>query len=209
MPNVGEIIIQTGTVMRERDADDFYQTDEACLRAYFNHQLIEKQKLFLDGSTILDPGCGTGVYGKVLQEFYPNSYMFGVEKNYERFPNPGYYDVWIPEDYLTVEGLSAHAVIGNPPYKLAEKFFWQALKNIQGHGHINFLLRLGFLESERRYKTMWSCGYKPTNITVLNTRPSFTGNGKTYPTAFAFFDWHFIGGKCDESSQVDFLVYDR
>ena len=206
MPAVGERIIQADVEMRPRDVDDFYETPEALVDAYL------QQHNFPFGDVIIDPGCGTGVFGRALRRYYPKAYLIGIEQNATRFPNPGCYNAWIHSDYLHlhgVDGISADAVIGNPPYKLAEQFFWQSLHNINGDGYICFLLRLGFLESERRYRSMWTAGYQPSYVTVCSTRPSFTRNTKTYPTAFGFIAWHIVNGVCDQNTKVDFLTYKR
>lgn len=209
MPNVGEIVVQTGTIMRPRDIDDHYCTEEACIRQYFTNFPLPKWSRHV----ITDPGAGTGVYGKVLKDFYPDSYIQGIELNADRFPNPGYYDNWTHMDFLSEGSFSSTAVVGNPPYKDAEAFFWKAYEHIMGNrgkcGVIDFLLRLGFLGSSRRYRTMWSEGYRPSKITVCSTRPSFTGDGKTYPTEFAFFRWVIVDGYPDQYGDIDFLMYER
>jgi len=208
MPNIGEIVVQTGVQMRPRDIHDHYQTDENCLRAYLARHPLPKNDLDI----ILDPGCGTGVYGKVLQELYPESTRLGIELNTQRFPDPGYYTHWLEGDFL-YKSIVADTVIGNPPYKHAEEFFWQALDGIlhngTRYGTVDFLLRLGFLGSSRRHESMWSRGYRPTKVTVCSTRPSFTGDGKTYPTEFAFFRWNIENGVCDQRGELDFLIFER
>ncbi len=209
MPNVGEIVVQTGVQMRPRDADDFYQTEESCLRAYLRKYGIPKWSR----EVITDPGVGTGVYGKVLREYYPESYIQGFELNAERFPDPGHYNNWVHMDFLSEGSFSSNSVVGNPPYKHAEAFFWKAYEHIMHNntkcGVIDFLLRLGFLGSSRRHESMWSSGYRPTTVTVCSTRPSFTGDGKTYPTEFAFFRWIIVDGYPDQLGNLDFLIYER
>ncbi len=123
---------------------------------------------------------------------------------------------WITGDFLLLEAtvIDPHRqgfdlIATNPPYKHAEDFFFKALDYIKPNARIVFLLRLGFLASERRYKMMWTAGYAPTCVTILNTRPSFTGDGLTYPGDFAMFEWEFEDGVCQEDNRLEYMVYSR
>lgn len=200
--------IVTDKQFRERDKDDFYETDVDALRTYLDQHFEHD----IDNCSVLDPGAGTGVYGKVIKQLFYNPFITGVELNSDRFPRlKQNYDAWYEADYLAIPNNPAyHYVLGNPPYKHAEAFFWKSLGMLnRRRGTIDFLLRLGFLESDGRYARMWSRGYKPTKVTVLNTRPSFTGDGKTYPAAFAFFRWDVFNGKVDQRNELDFMTFER
>lgn len=207
---VGDIAIETDKQMRPRDKDDFYETDPKLIKAYLTQYPLRNYF-----NVFLDPGCGTGSYGRAIRGLYSNSTIIGVEKNVERYEeqlavdNP--YTNVIREDYLDFNSgeFTYHCVIGNPPYKYAEEFLHKSISILHGNGTVDFLLRLAFLESERRYESLWTRGLVPTTVTVLNTRPSFTGDGKTYPTAFAFFRWDFIGGRCIQHGKLNFLKYGR
>ena len=52
---------------------------------------------------------------------------------------------------------------------------------------VAFLLRLGFLASVQRAE-FWKQN-PPTRVIVLSKRPSFTGDGKTDRSEYAFFVW--------------------
>lgn len=209
---VGGTPITTEKQMRARAEHDFYETSACTIEAYLKHENFDFNRAF-----IIDPGAGNGIFGKVLHNLYPDSYITGVEKYIENPLHKEQYDEWNTLDYEKYfpspsQYRSLNVVIGNPPYKIAEEFFWKsyALIQLQQYATIIFLLRLGFLESETRYKSMYSCGFKPSKVTVLNTRPSFTGDGHTYPAAFAFFRWNFwYGDVINDTSELDFLTYDR
>lgn len=203
---VGDIPIVTRKQMRPRDKDDFYETDIDCLRAY-----LKDYPVSLNGKRVLDPGAGSGVYGRVIRELYPYAHITGVEYNGDRFMVNNAYNEWIFGDFLELD--EGHhgmydVILGNPPYKHAEAFYWKAKQCGKPGAVIDFLLRLGFLESEGRYKSMWTTGNEPYRVTVLNTRPSFTGDGKTYPAAFAFFTWitdpHMLN-----TSRLRFMTFER
>lgn len=210
---VGGTPITTEKQMRARAEHDFYETSACTIEAYLKHK-----NLNLDAAIIIDPGAGKGIFGNVIRSMYEGSHIIGIEKYVPEDADYSNYSYVFNNDYLNVNGICAdphyyqdHYVIGNPPYKLAEEFFWHSYNLIktQANASIIFLLRLGFLESQCRYETMWSKGYKPYEVTVLNTRPSFTGDGKSYPAAFAFIHWKFRYGSAIEASTVDFLIYAR
>jgi hypothetical protein len=77
-------------------------------------------------------------------------------------------------------------VIGNPPFKEAERHVRKAL--VGGHD-VAFLLRLAFLESKARVPFWTGPGACLRKMWVLAERPSFTANGKTDSAAYAFFWW--------------------
>jgi hypothetical protein len=214
---VGGNKIVTDKEMRPRNEFDFYPTEEACIREYFKQFSPN-----LNPVNVLDPAAGAGVWGRVLRASYPGiSYLAGVELQ-DIFTNDSafIYDTWLKNtDFLALDGpwlsntqhdpVQFDLIATNPPYKTAESFFWKCRSRVSDNGRIVFLLRLGFLASERRFTSMWTTGYAPTTVTVLNTRPSFTGDGKTYPGDFAMFEWCFKDGVCQPDSDIRFMTYAR
>lgn len=79
------------------------------------------------------------------------------------------------------------AVLGNPPYRVAEDHVRHALSLVAPRlGVVAFLLRLAFLESVQRVP-LWR-DHRPARVVVLSRRPSFTGSG-TDAAAYGFFIW--------------------
>ena len=76
-------------------------------------------------------------------------------------------------------------VVGNPPYRGAEKHVLHALR--VGDRHVVMLLRLGFLAGCKRAAQVWSRG-DLRHVWVLSQRPSFTGGG-TDASEYAWFWW--------------------
>ena len=79
----------------------------------------------------------------------------------------------------------------NPPYVLAEAI----LRKCQQLAGITVaLLRVNFLESAER--AAWFREWTP-DVYVLPNRPTFTGDGKSYPAAYGWFvwDWRRVSGK--------------
>lgn len=205
---IGGKRIRTTKTMRPREKDDFYETEMACLDAYFANRQFDTAR------NILDPSAGRGTYGKALRKRYPRiDTLYGVEIKPELEPCQEYTH-WVPGDFLlwvpTAQTPEFDLIVSNPPYKFAEEFFWQSLLHINKEfAVISFLLRLGYLASEKRYNSLWTTGYAPTNVTILSKRPSFTGDGKTYPDDFGIFEWVFIDGICQQDQRFDFMVFTR
>jgi hypothetical protein len=79
-------------------------------------------------------------------------------------------------------------VMGNPPYKYAEQFVRQAYRMLEPDGHLIMLLRMNFLEGIGRAHGLWRT--HPLKQTVVcSRRVSFSGDGKTNATAYAYFIW--------------------
>ncbi len=75
-------------------------------------------------------------------------------------------------------------IITNPPFSLALEFCDHAIKRAP---NVFMLLRLNFLASRKR-RDWWNT-HKPDALFVLSERPSFTDNGKTDATDYAWFYW--------------------
>lgn len=202
--------IVTDKVMRERHPHDFYETEPNLVTAYF-HRIDPLFSLYgTSDKTFLDVGAGRGVWGKVLRRLYPHSYIAGVEIQ-EQFTKPSEYNAWFVGDLHIMDKLGSYEVIvGNPPYKYAEDFYWHSAQLLpNGTGEIIFLLRLGFLASRGRYDRMYNRYQRPWKVTVLNTRPSFTGDGHTYPDDFNVIHWKLDRGVYMGNTEMDFMVYER
>lgn len=80
------------------------------------------------------------------------------------------------------------AIVTNPPYSLAFEFACWAV----GRAHlVAMLLRLSFLGSVRR--AAWLQAFTPS-VLVLPNRPSFTSDGQTDSSDYAWFVWGLPGG---------------
>jgi len=76
------------------------------------------------------------------------------------------------------------AVVGNPPFSLAEEFVWSCLRAAPW---VALLLPLGFLASRERWALF--SAHPVRRLIVLSRRPSFTGDGKTDCADYAWFVW--------------------
>lgn len=95
------------------------------------------------------------------------------------------------ETLVDLRSKDADLLITNPPYSKAEAFIRTALSNRLAW--INaFLLRLNFLEGSKRISFFDE--YPLSRVLVLPNRPSFSGDGRTDGTAYAWFVWEPISG---------------
>jgi len=81
-------------------------------------------------------------------------------------------------------------IISNPPFKHAREFIEKALHDVIPGGRVAFLLRLSFLESQKR-RDWWRGGYMPSYIFVHSRRPAFDPRRPkgTDAAAYGHFVW--------------------
>lgn len=91
-------------------------------------------------------------------------------------------------DYLELRTERFDVAIGNPPFALAEPFVAKMRRDADV---AIALLRLGFLASAERAPFLRA--HRP-DVYVLPDRPSFTGNGETDASDYAWFVWGLRGG---------------
>jgi hypothetical protein len=141
--------------------------------------------------TMLEPGCGaTAPFGRVAAKLGYD--VSAVEKR----------DILIIEDFklfagftnadfLTWNGAGFDMIATNPPYSCAEPFIRRSLSLLKTQGIAIFLLRLGFLASLKRRPLFRD--RPPMEVHVLQKRPSFSKDGNTDATEYAFFVWGGTG----------------
>lgn len=152
-----------------RVANDFYETPPECTRAILPH---------LPKRPVLDPCCGDRAILRVVDAEW-SMRTRGFDLDHDRQPD-WLRDALSPEPWgCTTEEI----VVTNPPYKFALPFVERALKEARV---VAMLLRLPFLESVGR-QTFHQA--HPADVYVFAKRPSFTKNGKTDATAYAWFVW--------------------
>lgn len=146
----------------------------------------------LTPQTVLDPGAGTGVFGRVCRERWEDAFITGVELR-EVDPLP-YYNHWITGDFRSVQlGQKYDLIIGNPPFKYAEDFIRRGMQLLFTHGEMIFLLRLNVIAGYWRSIGLWR-DMPPMIVHVFPTRPSFTlelngHNATDVKTEYAAFHW--------------------
>ena len=158
---------ETGHV---RHADDFYSTPAWCTHAILPH---------LAKGPILEPCAGSGGIIDVVRRVWPDVAHWGYELDADRARRASVRCV----DALAIPWAEPATIITNPPFVTAMDFVARAVN--MGCASA-FLLRLNWLSSQKRASFHRT---HPADVYVLPRRPSFTDNGKTDSTEYAWFVW--------------------
>lgn len=165
--------------LRPRIEKDVYETPYPLANTIVDYMTKNYQFDIVNGGIqTLDPGAGSGVFGKALQNAITNFYTVGVELRDLIPPKLVYNEYYETDDYLQeIEygwRKEFQLIIGNPPFKYAEKFIWQSKEYISKGGYICFLLPSAFQHTVKRGRGLFT-EYKPDRIVSLMQRPNFTG----------------------------------
>lgn len=184
-----------------RIKNDFYQTPQ---------ELADMAVTYLKANKVnrvLDPSCGTGVWGQAVRLRYGLSpRITGID--IERTPDRGNYTKAVVQDFLTWSPGPGNPgydlVVCNPPYDkipglntpevkqvlknqglpvnrrliLAEAFIRKSVDLLNPGGEALFLVRSAFLGSQFRGEGLWK-DYPPVGLYFVSRRPSFTPDTKS------------------------------
>lgn len=168
------------SMLPERREWDYYPTPVETVRSILS-------RLEMNPGMVLDPGPGSGVWGGEIIRRWPQAILYGAEAQ-ALTPHPAY-SQWTTVDFLDYRPeVEFDLVVGNPPYAQAEMFVRKSLKLCRADGVVVFLLRLAFLEGQKRRDGLFS-EFPPCEVSVCSKRPSFTGDGRTNATAFCACYW--------------------
>jgi hypothetical protein len=172
----------------DRGDDAYFSPPEA------TQALIRLEKVYMP-QKIWEPACGAGGIALPLRDA-GFTVMVSDIKNYGL---PGTHII----DYLAWSG-KAHAIVTNPPYKLAIKFIEKAVTEAP---YVAMLLRLNFLESMSR-KPFFEAN-SPARILISSRRlPMMHRLGWEGPKApsnccYAWFIWE----EGDHSAKISWFDY--
>lgn len=135
----------------KREDHDFYATDPYVIDRsidFFNAVGVTQE------SCIWEPACGQGHLSKRLTELgYTNVYSTDlIDRGYGE-----------QVDFLQ-SGMHGDVIITNPPFKLASAFVRHAHEIQRDGGFSLFLLKIQFLETEKRISLFRECGLKYIGI---------------------------------------------
>ncbi len=166
-----------GTARRQAD---FYETPAKAVETLLRVHYLR--------GPILEPCAGSGAIAKAIRQYYdhrPKLDITAVEiREEERAALEPLARVHIADFLHWQPDRQYGTIITNPPFSLAEQVIERALQIAGPRTEIVLLLRLAFLESQRR-QALWQ-RWTLRRIYVLSQRPSFTGAG-TDATAYGWF----------------------
>ena len=182
------IFIRESTVLPERHDFDFYATPPGFARA-----ALAQLPNWFKPRCILDPGAGTGVWGRAARERWHGSLITGVE--IRDVARPAAYNFWFNNGFQHViqKAPCFDLVIGNPPFKDAEMFVQGALAMLEDYGFLMYLLRLNFVAGQDRFAELW-CGNTPLKkVIVAPKRINFTGDSNPHDHALFVWQKGYVG----------------
>lgn len=154
---------------------DFYPTPR-----WATHALIDNEDF---NGTIWEPACGDGAMSKVLKKTACEVYSSDLHDR-------GYGDGGV--DFLKTKKRFDN-IVTNPPFHSAQEFAERALR--MAKNKVALLLRLAFLESGHRAKTIFAKS-PPARVWVFSERITFYMAGAerkgSGTTAYAWFVWDNI-----------------
>lgn len=168
----------------KRKESDFYATPLDTVYA-----LLDNYDGIKEGDIILEPSAGNGNIIQALRDRGYKNFIEAVELREDETTNLMNISSEVSIcDFLTDYNATCKydVIIGNPPYSLAQEFIDKCLDLLAPGGRLIFLLRTGFLESDKRFE--WWQDKTPNGLYVLHKRPSFTGKG-TDATSYSWFIW--------------------
>lgn len=200
------LYIQNKEDLPKRHAFDYYRTEDDLAFVLMEKLLPD----MLHSSAVLkmlDTGAGTGVWGKQARKLYNHISIKGIELQ-DKFVQPDEYDEWETGDYLLTRPTGHYDfVVGNPPYKFAEKFVRHSMENLRNGGYLLYLLRIDFLSGIDRYLHLFR-DFPLSRVAICSRRPSFYENKRTGGDMYAGFLWRKGYGTVN-SFETTFVVHER
>jgi hypothetical protein len=157
--------------------DDFYETPDCATRALMHVETLPH--------CIWEPACGHGAISRVLESTGRKVYSTDLISRGYGLGGIDFLITW-----PGMAPLGYEAIVTNPPYKLAAEFVEHALDLCP---RVYMLLRLAFLESERRTALLESGWLRRVYVFRKRLprmhREGWTGPRASSAVAFAWFCW--------------------
>lgn len=151
----------------KREENDFYATDPYVIDrsiSFFDEIGISKNE------KIWECACGKGHLSKRLEEY-------GFDVCSTDLICRGYGET---ADFFTQREPLGETILTNPPFKLAHEFIFHA-NEIQGENNLSvFLLKIQFLETEKRILLFKNCGLKYVGVMANRVCCAMNGEFEKY-----------------------------
>jgi hypothetical protein len=160
--------------------DDLYETPPVAVEALLRVEQLPHR--------IWEPACGTGAIVNVLRAHGHEVVATDLVNYGTPITPPGYYGIDFLMESKAPNG--TECILTNPPFKLAEQFVARALEFAP---FVIMLLRLAFLESERRCGILEGRGLARMHVfrrrLPMMHRDGWQGRKANSGMAFAWFVW--------------------
>lgn len=175
---MGKTVINTLAASNHSEKDrselDYYGTNPKTLEALLEKEIFDKD--------VWEPGSGHGNLVNVLKAKGYNVWSTDIH-------DYGCQDMII--DFLNFYDGYQGDIIMNPPYNLADEFVKKALSQVDEGHKVAALLRLQYLEGNKRYETILKDNppkhvYPFVNRQVCSAKDDFT---ESSALAYAWFVW--------------------
>jgi len=177
-----------------RIPQDFYTTPASAVHAILNR--LPSALVSMD-HRVLEPAAGDGAILRVLLDRGHQKHKLEAVESWrdrakccEELGVNTHCGDFLSDEYAPCA--EPKLIITNPPYSLAGEFVKKCLAiAARTDALVCLLLRLRFLESKKRARLL---ARNPPDVYVLVPRPSFTSDGKTDASAYAWFVWGVSNG---------------
>lgn len=175
----------TSIAGRKRDDGiDYYQTPIWATRALLEREMFE--------GSILEPCCGAGAISKLLS----NCTSSDIRTDKDVYEGKGI-------DIFSYKNNSFDNIITNPPYKYAQEIIEKSLE-IARH-KVTMILKLCFLESERRYQMFKSTPLKIVYVFCKRVQMYPEGTEKPKNSGTIAFAWYVWDKNYKGKPQIDWI----
>lgn len=175
----------------ERHENDYYITPPGLAEwAVAQASTLVNTRKLKEGCkrAFLEPGCGEfAPFADAACDYFDEIHAIDVMKRPKDFVDDEINQTFNYDFTKWKARRKFDAIVGNPPFSLAVPFIEKGLELLEPDGVLVYLLRLNFLASKKRIEFFKDA--PPSHITVLQKRPSFTGDGKTDGQEYAYFFW--------------------
>jgi len=168
---------------KKRREADFYETPDWCTEALLAAYPLDPMTRQLK---IVEPCAGHGAISRVIKDYYSSCELIQYEltrnKKLQKYGDVTFGDFFnnaIADDTVDY-------VITNPPFTLSQEFI-TSCRYLYPNAEIIKLLPFSFLGSAKRHD--WWVDNTPNKHSVLSDRPSFTNDGKTDSSVYAWYHW--------------------
>jgi hypothetical protein len=170
----------------EREKHDYYATHPLAVE-----KLLERETF---SRNILEPACGEGHISKVLENHNYNVISYDLV-------NRGYGEV---KNFFDIKEWNGD-IITNPPYKFAQKFVEHSLEIIPQGNKIAMLLKLTFLEGQKRYNLFQRHNLETVYVFSKRTICAMNGNFNHYKSSAVAYAWFIFRNKYIEDAVIKWI----